>query len=446
MSFNKININNKEDKATFWMPLSLEKAKNNEGVEEMRIKGVASTMDEDSDGEFLDPKGFDLNYFKKSATLNWHHKSGNDPSAIVGEPTDAKITKKGLEIEGILYEDSPMAKAIYKLAQTLEKNSKTRRLGFSIEGKVIERDSLNPKIIKKAKITGCAITHMPKNSNTFMEIVKGEYEDACPEYVFDNTEESESLSKSEVFEKIYSDFSGISTDEAKELYNKIIKSMKKNSKKPAEISSKDVEKAYDSLGLFEHQEDLQKGEDEEDEDIEDEEDIDEESSEEEQEESSEDEEEDEDEEEEEETTMKKSKTIKKSHSIDSEDILKAIEFQSVETTTMFKALGKILKRQDQELSYLRDLVEQTPVQRKTITKSFSEKEGFKKAKSEDDDSKSISCSSNRKAVLELLDRAAFEKGYDPEFGKAMTAFEAGAGISDSVISKIETKFGVKIID
>jgi hypothetical protein len=311
---------------------------------------------------------------------------------------------------------------------------------------VIERDSLNPKIIKKAKITGCAITHMPKNSNTFMEIVKGEYEDACPEYVFDNTEESESLSKSEVFEKIYSDFSGISTDEAKELYNKIIKSMKKNSKKPAEISSKDVEKAYDSLGLFEHQEDLQKGEDEEDEDIEDEEDIDEESSEEEQEESSEDEEEDEDEEEEEETTMKKSKTIKKSHSIDSEDILKAIEFQSVETTTMFKALGKILKRQDQELSYLRDLVEQTPVQRKTITKSFSEKEGFKKAKSEDDDSKSISCSSNRKAVLELLDRAAFEKGYDPEFGKAMTAFEAGAGISDSVISKIETKFGVKIID
>lgn len=451
-----------KDKISFWTPLDIIKSTDKKGNVQMKIKGLASTADEDADEEFLDPKGFDLSMFKSQGILNWHHKSGDDPSAIIGEPTAAKITKRGLEIEGMLYADSKKARSVYALAQTLQKNSTTRRLGFSIEGKVLERDEFNPKIIKKAKITGCAITHMPKNSNTFMEIVKGEYENPYPDYEFNGDNDEDVLTKAEIYEKIFSDFSGITKAEAEDIYNQIILNMKKSIKKPAAIAKgiqkQDVEKAYDALGLFDEQDNLQKGEDDEDEDESDDESV-EETDETEDEETDESEEStEEDEEEAEEKPIKKGKSfaaLKKPVNapakktarpeVGMNDILKAVEFQSVESTTMFKALGEILKRNAQEIDELKSLLETTPNARKTITKSFVEKSTFKKG-IDNDEENTVSCSSNRADVLDLLDQATFEKGYDAEFGKAMTAFEAGQGISKAIVSKIKTKFNVQIVD
>ena len=453
-----------EDKISFWLPADISKAKNAKGEIEMKVSGIASTIDEDTDGENLNPKGFDLDYFKTKGFLNWHHKSSSDPSAIIGEPTDAKITKKGLYIEGVLYPESETAVKVYKLADLLQKSSENRRLGFSIEGKVIERDPLNPKIITKAKITGCAITHMPKNSNTFLEIVKGEYEELSPELEFDekvSTENVDFLTKSEVYEKLFSDFSGISNQEAKQIYNKIINIMKKSQKTVAKVTSEDIEKAYDVLGLF-TEEEIIKGEDEEE--FEEEEFEEEETTEEEEEtseeqeiekggykkkiakkvEEEEEEETEEEEEEESEPVMKKGKMIKKS--IQDEDLLKAIEFQSVETTTMFKALGKILKGIEQKMSLLDeriDDIQTAPMPSKTVTKTYS-KRLEKSLEDELTDGVVLSCKSNRKEVLEVLDKAAFEKGYDPEFGKAMTQFEAGAGISREVVQKIKQRYNVQI--
>ena len=157
----------------FFVPLELTKGTDAKGKKVMKIGGIASTSDEDSDGEFLDPEGFDLDYFLKYGFLNWHHQSKTNPSAIVGEPTVAEIRDKKLYIEGELYADSPLAKDIYTLAEALKSSSSGRHLGFSIEGKVTERDAMNPKIVKQAQITGCAITPTPKNSQTLAEIIKG---------------------------------------------------------------------------------------------------------------------------------------------------------------------------------------------------------------------------------------------------------------------------------
>ena len=45
----------------FWCPVEISKAIDpNTGEEQMLLGGIASTADEDSDGEFLDPKGFDI--------------------------------------------------------------------------------------------------------------------------------------------------------------------------------------------------------------------------------------------------------------------------------------------------------------------------------------------------------------------------------------------------
>lgn len=165
------NLNNKFN---FFVPLTLEKSGE---VGEMKISGVCSSMVEDSDGETLDPTGFDFQPLLNSGYFNWNHQSGKTASAILGRPTSAQVINGGRDfyVEGVLYKGLDEAKYVYNLAKTLEQEDPTRRLGFSIEGQATERDSINPKRIRKARITGIAITHCPKNPNTLLNIIKGEY-------------------------------------------------------------------------------------------------------------------------------------------------------------------------------------------------------------------------------------------------------------------------------
>ncbi len=161
-----------------FIPIEFEKAKINktDGAAEERliIKGVASTMDVDSDGEILDPNGFDLSHFMSKGHINWNHQVKNDPMAIIGEPLEAKIVNNQMVVKALLYKDNELAKKVYKIGQVLEKSGSSRRLGFSIEGKVTERDTVNKKYIKKAKITHLAVAPTPKNASTVMDISKGQ--------------------------------------------------------------------------------------------------------------------------------------------------------------------------------------------------------------------------------------------------------------------------------
>ena len=69
----------------FWCPVEISKAIDpNTGEEQMLLGGIASTADEDSDGEFLDPKGFDIKPLLKSGMVNWHHQAKTCPGTIVG--------------------------------------------------------------------------------------------------------------------------------------------------------------------------------------------------------------------------------------------------------------------------------------------------------------------------------------------------------------------------
>ena len=153
---------------------NIEKAKDKNGKDVMKVGGIASTSNVDSEGEVLDPNGFDFKPFLTNGYLNWHHQSAKNPMSIVGEPTKAEVRPEGFYIEGLLYPDNPMSKQIYNLANVLKKNSSKRSLGFSIEGRATKRNQLNPKKIEQAVITGCAITHAPINKNTALSILKGE--------------------------------------------------------------------------------------------------------------------------------------------------------------------------------------------------------------------------------------------------------------------------------
>ena len=155
----------------FWMPIDIQKSGKGKG--KMRIKGVASTADVDTDEEILEPSGFVLDRLVKSGYFNYDHRARENPQFIVGEPDTAKIVNGQLYVEGNLY-DTPLAHDIYEFANTLSKSGSKRRLGFSIEGKALERDPFNQKRITKALLTGIAITPSPKNSNTIMDVIKGE--------------------------------------------------------------------------------------------------------------------------------------------------------------------------------------------------------------------------------------------------------------------------------
>lgn len=172
----------------FWVPVSIEK-----GTEEgqpMKVSGVCSSEATDTDGEDLNPSGFDFQPLLDKGFFNYNHKGNTDPGAIIGEPTAARLIadQNQLYVEGFLYPNEA-GKRTYDLAVTLEKHSPNRRLGWSIEGQVVERDRLNPKKVLRAIITGVAITPMPKNPNTFVNIMKGEYSEpfveseakTCPE-------------------------------------------------------------------------------------------------------------------------------------------------------------------------------------------------------------------------------------------------------------------------
>lgn len=149
----------------FFMPLSLEKGRNERGEEVMKFKGKASDGSKDSQGEYLNPNKFDLTEFD---IVNWNHLK--TPDAILGYPTKKEVKDGELFIEGELYNEMPMAKSTWQLMKAFKKRGKS--MGLSVEGKVLERDPFDESKIVRAKITGVALTPNPINGNTFAEIIE----------------------------------------------------------------------------------------------------------------------------------------------------------------------------------------------------------------------------------------------------------------------------------
>lgn len=134
--------------------------------EERRIiQGYASTGDEDRQSEVLLQKGLDITDFVNYGYFNYDH----DNSIILGYPyPTCRIDNKGFWVEGELLKGIPLADRIWELAVALSKSKAPRKVGFSVEGKVLQRDGNR---IVKAKIYNVAITTNPVNTNCTWEAV-----------------------------------------------------------------------------------------------------------------------------------------------------------------------------------------------------------------------------------------------------------------------------------
>jgi hypothetical protein len=269
-------LNSLNNDFKFYIPLDLKKSKANkdsEGVQEMILEGLAGDGGSDSEGENLTYNNFDLD---RMFYINWEHSK--EPSDVIGVILNKELRKGGkLFIKGKLFSDHQKAKDAYQLQEFLEKEG--HNLGFSVEGKVIERDPINPKVVRKAELYGVALCKVPVNPVTYARIAKafttgqssddimksdeeGEVEElekmttgdiapAMPESVEKkpkNEKNKEFLTKSEVYIRIFNKF----TSEpilADRIYSLIKSINNKMEGKDQEITEDVILKAEKILGL-----------------------------------------------------------------------------------------------------------------------------------------------------------------------------------------------------
>lgn len=133
------------------------------------IQGIASTDARDLQGEVVNQQGIDFSYFLKHGFFNDDHKPG--PEHKLGEPTEVKLTKNGLWVKGFLFNGAHQKKSqeYWDLMKELEASGSNRKVGFSIQGKVVRK---NGNTIEKCWIQDIAITTQPVNTTTWAEIAK----------------------------------------------------------------------------------------------------------------------------------------------------------------------------------------------------------------------------------------------------------------------------------
>lgn len=138
---------------------------------ERRIGGIVSTSHLDRQAEELLQEGLDFGHFLTKGYFNDNHSPDTD--GVIGYPEKAEIRNlpgghKGWYVEGYLLK-TDRANRIWDLAQNLQKAD--RKLGFSVEGSVLERDPKNPAKVRKAIVREVAITKCPVNTETALHVL-----------------------------------------------------------------------------------------------------------------------------------------------------------------------------------------------------------------------------------------------------------------------------------
>lgn len=178
------------------IPVELEKSKDADGEDAWVVKGIASTPDQDLQGEVVDQNGLDIAPLKAGRGLfNVDHQKG--PENVIGQIEDAEFVKadgkKVLMVKGYLFKHQPRAQAFYNIMKSVKPGS-APRVHMSIEGKILQRDVVNKSVIRNARIDKVALTLDPVNPYTYADLSKslaaGKFEE-IPEPVHLTLEKTE---------------------------------------------------------------------------------------------------------------------------------------------------------------------------------------------------------------------------------------------------------------
>jgi Herelleviridae head maturation protease len=140
-----------------------------ESGKERRVAGIISSEHKDRQGETVLQRGLDFSDFLSNGWINDNHSQAT--TGVVGYPIRVERTlhkgKPATRFEGYLLQTKDADK-IWELASALQKTD--RRLGFSIEGKVIRRAD-GGRTIAQARVTNVAVTNCPVNTMTGLDIL-----------------------------------------------------------------------------------------------------------------------------------------------------------------------------------------------------------------------------------------------------------------------------------
>ena len=148
------------------------------------VQGVASCEATDADGEEIIQKGMDCAPLMRSGYINWDHRDKDGPAYLIGYPLEFRLVKardyaqqlgKSIEgpalwVKGELYKNKPVARAAWEHMEAAR--GTPRQLGWSVQGRVVERDQARKSRIVKSAVHHLAITHQPIQAMTFAEIAK----------------------------------------------------------------------------------------------------------------------------------------------------------------------------------------------------------------------------------------------------------------------------------
>lgn len=239
------------------------------------------------------------------------------------------------------------------------------------------------------------------------------------------------------------------------------------------ITTEDIEKAYEALGLPYEAEDIKKG-------VQEAEELDkkfskskdeEEETKDEEEETFEKEETKDEDEDDEEKDVKKADSFEKRF----DRIEKAISLSHLNNTKYIKALGvmvkdssvklekaaereiellDILKAQDETISELNSKIEDLSLDvpapkslsnSKPVERAFSKSNENDFSERQESNTNQVSMSRQSGLVSEILDQAAFAKGFDEEFSKALMSFEASKTLPANILSRVKKEYGIEIV-
>jgi hypothetical protein len=151
----------------FFAPLVKGAGKEKDG--DRIIEGVAATPDRDAHGETVRMDGLDVSYLFRFGKINWEHRK--EPGYIIGKPLNGDITPERFKLRSKLFKGMPIADQAWSLLQATSDDDEPA-LGYSVEGKVLERNPRNPTDVIRAMVVNVALTANPVNANTYADVVK----------------------------------------------------------------------------------------------------------------------------------------------------------------------------------------------------------------------------------------------------------------------------------
>ena len=156
----------------FYMPFKnteLIKAAEEDGKWTVYLEASNEALDLENETIIMKALKDASDYFLTHGVLSWDHKHKqlNDPSFIIGEPSDVAFTSNNSTlVKGFLYKENKKAQGVWENIL-----SKSSRFGSSVGGYILKKaQELGKQVVSKVLWDETAITHKPVNDTTLGKV------------------------------------------------------------------------------------------------------------------------------------------------------------------------------------------------------------------------------------------------------------------------------------